>query len=152
MRNLLIVHFAGTARIVAVTLNVCLKKIYWILRLQADHSSSKSKTNKWRNVFKVNPLSANPSKWSNTPKQFVGCYRQIVWVFDHFVGLALKGLTYLLVFSIVDFEHVCLLGRHNDSNTLIQSEQAVCKRNKPTPKWNIFFLYSSSCPCCKGLA
>ena len=41
----------------------------------------------------INPLSANFTKWSNTLKQFVGklptnCLR----VFDHFVGLALKGL------------------------------------------------------------
>ena len=40
------------------------------------------------------PLSANPTKWSNTLKQFVGnlptnCFS----VFDHFVGLALKGLS-----------------------------------------------------------
>ena len=40
-----------------------------------------------------NPLSANITKWPNTLKQFVGklptnCLR----VFDHFVGLALKGL------------------------------------------------------------
>ena len=32
-----------------------------------------------------NPLSANRIKWSNTLKQFV---------FDHFVGLALKQLKY----------------------------------------------------------
>ena len=35
-----------------------------------------------------NPLSANPAKWSNTrllPTNFLS-------VFDHFVGLALKGL------------------------------------------------------------
>ena len=31
----------------------------------------------------INPLSANPIKWSNTLKQFVG---------DHFVESALKGL------------------------------------------------------------
>ena len=31
----------------------------------------------------VNPLSANPTKWSNT----------LLSIFDHFVGLALKGLT-----------------------------------------------------------
>ena len=41
----------------------------------------------------LKPLSANPTKWSNTFKQFVGklptnCLR----VFDHFVKLALKGL------------------------------------------------------------
>ena len=40
-----------------------------------------------------NPLSANPTKWSNSLKQFLGnlptnCFS----VFDHFVGLALKGL------------------------------------------------------------
>ena len=41
----------------------------------------------------INPLSANPTKWSNTLKLFVGNTRQIVLsVFDHFVGLALKGL------------------------------------------------------------
>ena len=28
----------------------------------------------------INPLSANPTKWSNTLKQFVGCCRRIVWV------------------------------------------------------------------------
>ena len=39
----------------------------------------------------VNPLSANHIKWSNTLKQFVGCCRWIVWVFDHLVGLALKA-------------------------------------------------------------
>ena len=40
----------------------------------------------WIYIFKnakkynANPLSANPTKWSNTLKQFVGFYRQIVWV------------------------------------------------------------------------
>ena len=28
----------------------------------------------------INLLSTNFTKWSNTLKQFVGCYRQIVWV------------------------------------------------------------------------
>ena len=41
----------------------------------------------------VNPLSANPTKWSNTLKQFVGNLpRNCLSVFDHFFGLALKGL------------------------------------------------------------
>ena len=40
-------------------------------------------------TMSLNPLSANPTKWSNTFKQFVGNLS----VFDHFVGLALKGLT-----------------------------------------------------------
>ena len=42
----------------------------------------------------LNPLSTNPTKWPNTLKQLVrnlltNCFSE----FDHFVGLALKGLT-----------------------------------------------------------
>ena len=41
----------------------------------------------------INPLSANPTKWSNTLKQFVGNFpTNCLSVFDHFVGLALKEL------------------------------------------------------------
>ena len=36
----------------------------------------------------LNPLSANPNKWSNTLKQFVGKLR----VFEHLLELAFKGL------------------------------------------------------------
>ena len=44
-------------------------------------------------VLAVNPLSANPTKWSNTLKQFVGKLpAKCLSVFDRFVGLALKGL------------------------------------------------------------
>ena len=41
-------------------------------------------------VLLFNPVSANPTKWSNTFKQFVGYCR--LSVFDHSVGLTLKGL------------------------------------------------------------
>ena len=45
----------------------------------------------------LNPLSANPTKWSNTLKQFVGKLpTNCLSVFDHFVGLALKGLNAVL--------------------------------------------------------
>ena len=42
--------------------------------------------NPWpmKNIYKgvyITPLSANPTKWSNTLKQFVGFCRQIVWVY-----------------------------------------------------------------------
>ena len=52
-----------------------------------------------------NPLSANPIKWSNTPKQFVGNLpTNCLSVFNYFVGLALKGLrlclTRLLAFHL----------------------------------------------------
>ena len=41
----------------------------------------------------INPWSANPTKRSNTLKQFVGKLpTNCLNVFDHFVGLALKGL------------------------------------------------------------
>ena len=41
----------------------------------------------------LNPLSANPIKWSNTLKQFVSnLLTNCVSVLDHFVILALKGL------------------------------------------------------------
>ena len=41
----------------------------------------------------LNPLSTNPTKWSNTFKQFVDKLpTNCLSVFDHFVGLALKEL------------------------------------------------------------
>ena len=47
-----------------------------------------------KNVKDSNPLSANITKWSNTPKQFVGKLpTNCLKVSDHFAGLALKGLT-----------------------------------------------------------
>ena len=40
------------------------------------------------------PLSANPTKWSNTLRQLVGNLpTNCLSVFDHFVKLVLKGLT-----------------------------------------------------------
>ena len=54
---------------------------------------------KWFSYFKFhakfhsNTLSANLTKWSSTLKQFVGNLpTNCLSVFDHFVGLALKGL------------------------------------------------------------
>ena len=48
----------------------------------------------------VKSLSANFTKWSNTLKQFVGkLATNYLSVFDHFVGLALKGLNLSLTSS-----------------------------------------------------
>ena len=45
-------------------------------------------------VSNLDPLSANPTKWSNTLKQFVGNLpTNCLSVLDHFVKLALKGLS-----------------------------------------------------------
>ena len=42
----------------------------------------------------LNLLSTNPTKWSNTLKQFIGNLpTNCLSVFDHFMNLALKGLT-----------------------------------------------------------
>ena len=49
--------------------------------------------------FLVNLLSANPTKWSNTLKQFVGNSQRFFWVFSHFMGLALKELIKLFRIS-----------------------------------------------------
>ena len=55
-------------------------------------------------VFRVyfNPLSVNFTNWSNTLKQFVGKLRtNCLSVFDHFMGLVLKGLRFWI-------NHSCL--------------------------------------------
>ena len=45
------------------------------------------------NIIEINPLTASPTKWSNTLKQFLGnLLTNCLSVFDHFVKLALKGL------------------------------------------------------------
>ena len=50
----------------------------------------------------LNRFSANFTKWSNTLKQFVGNLSTYCKsVFDHFVGLALKGLN---TFKIINWE------------------------------------------------
>ena len=41
----------------------------------------------------LNSLRANPTKWSNTLKKFVGKFMtNCLSVFEHFMGLALNGL------------------------------------------------------------
>ena len=49
-------------------------------------------------------FSANFTKWSSTLKQFVGnLLTNCLSAFDHFVGLALKGLMKGLTFNIIAF-------------------------------------------------
>ena len=51
----------------------------------------------WYEMYWLDPLSANPTKWSNTLKQFVGNLpTNCLIVFDHFVKLVLKGLVCIL--------------------------------------------------------
>ena len=59
----------------------------------------------------LNPLSANPEKWSNKFKQIVGNLPTIcLSVFNHFMNLALKGLrksSVLKICSKFTGEHPC---------------------------------------------
>ena len=57
-----------------------------------------------------NPLSASFTKWSNTLRQFVGDLpTNCLSVFDHFVGLALKGLKQLVYGNATAFTIVKIL-------------------------------------------
>ena len=50
----------------------------------------------------INPLTANPTKWSNTLKQFVGkSPTNCLSLFDHFVKLALKELMIVMMLSVL---------------------------------------------------
>ena len=75
---------------------------YFQWKKQVSHKHLENRTNEKMRVgksfFQVhycffrNPLSPNFTKWSNTLKQFVGkLWTNCLSVFDHFVGLALKG-------------------------------------------------------------
>ena len=70
------------------SLNVSKRKVGFLIYLK-DYLYLKQK--------QVEPLSTNPTKWSNTLKQkFVGKLpTNCLSVFDHFVGLVLKGLNVL---------------------------------------------------------
>ena len=55
------------------------------------------------NYDRLNPLSANFTNWSNTLKQFVGNFpTNCLSVFDHFVGLAFKGLNIIQQKQTID--------------------------------------------------
>ena len=67
------------------------KNIYFEEHLQMAASTVSDMTEA---LLVFNLLSANITKWSNTLKQFVGKLpTNCLSVFDHFVGLAVKGLT-----------------------------------------------------------
>ena len=51
----------------------------------------------------VNPLIANSTKWSNTPKQFIGCCWRIVWVcWTILWGWHLKGLIFVTSHMLIN--------------------------------------------------
>ena len=69
--------------------NALRSDLFWMWEIPRWIKHKKS----WNEELGLNPLSANPTKWSNTLKQFVGKLpTKCLSVFDHFVKLALKGL------------------------------------------------------------
>ena len=63
---------------------------------------SRKNEDSFMNLKVVNPLSANPTKWSNTLRQFVRNFpTNCLSVFDGFVKLGLKGLksTFFYMFT-----------------------------------------------------
>ena len=69
-------------------------------------------------------LSANPPKWSDTLKQFVGKLpTNCLSVFDHFVRLVLKGLT-----SEISFEGDSTATRTTTIRAISIEDQKVCHR------------------------
>ena len=79
-----------------------------------------------------NPLSAKPRKWSDTLKQFVGKLpTNCLSAFDHFLGLALKGLIFYLL-SIVN--QMCL--------ELKERPFIKCGGNKSSDKLVVLAKYS----------
>ena len=72
------------------------KKIFLVGRNDYNNISSENSNSDNKNS-NINPLSANPTKCSNTLKQFVGNLpMNCLSVFDHFLEFALKGLTLLV--------------------------------------------------------
>ena len=65
------------------------------------HNEFSRRNDKRVNIPSFNPLSANPTKWSNTFKRFIGNLpTNCLSVFDHFMGLALKGLRLAIVLKL----------------------------------------------------
>ena len=74
-----------------ISLSACLYLLrYWAIVIKPFFTRPKMSGQKLKYL---NPLSANPTKWSNKLKQFVGKLpKNCLSVFDHFVKLAIKGL------------------------------------------------------------
>ena len=74
------------------------KKCFWLQIAYENFFFLSQPEHAYANLrLMLNPLSVNPTKWSNALKQFVGNFpKNCLSVFDHFVRLALKGLKYVL--------------------------------------------------------
>ena len=79
--------------------------------------------------MRLNALSPNPTKWSNALKQFVSkLLKNCLSVFDHFLGLALKGFALSLVnhfTKTIDHDHEATYLR-NFSLVLLDILSVLC--------------------------
>ena len=90
----------------------------------------------------LNPLIANPTKWSNKLKQFVGKLpTNCLSVFDHFVILALKGLMILLYHYIL-FGYI-IYGVYLSSNYFFYYDTSIWEDTDETVTQN---MQSSNTP------
>ena len=122
---------------------LCLRwNLVWVKLLIKTYNFFLKKTTKQDyfmilpSIFLIfNPLSANLTKWSNTLKQFVGKLpTNCLSVFDHFVGLALKGLSSLffqntsrgIFLKNLSFIHLSLM--FGNGSTMIQIRHACVAR------------------------
>ena len=96
---------------------------------------------------RVNPLSANPTEWSNTLKQFVGkLSTNCLSVFDHFVKLALKRLNSFKTHK--NYTQRNTLGHSVKRNQFIfckeKERSCACKHVKHKVK-HVYFTYATVC-------
>ena len=90
--------------------------------------------------------SANFTKWSNTLKQFLDkLATNCLSVFDHFVGLALKGLISFISNLLIAYILLYSVMRNFTSKTIVQSRLTLKYQKKV---WNISYLTSFRCLHC----
>ena len=98
--------------------------------------------------LKINPLSVNFTKWSNLIKQFVANLpMNCLSVFDHFVGLALKGLKKQPFADVLrNSFFFFLISQNRQENTCLESlfNIVACRRVEGTP------AHKLSCEYCKS--
>ena len=94
-----------------------------------------------------NPLSAKPTKFSNTLKQFVGNLpTNCLSVFDHFVKLALKGLHILRTKRAFRMKKQAFFIIFKGLSTFLEGEIRTLKKRDKLNKWmhverkNVFLL------------
>ena len=91
----------------------------------------------------LNPLSANPSKWLNTFKQFIGKLpTNCLNVFDHFVGWALKGLNFRQKVNPIHFlwTGTCNMRKDHQNSPLFPHKTSTNTNCITIPGWRKWLI------------